>query len=128
MVHQARKYGVSKFGIERFFNGFLDLMSIYFLTKFGKKPMHFFGLYGILMFFIGISITLFLLVNKVYHSWFTEDYVREVTSNPLFFLSLTAIILGTQLFLAGFLGELVSRTSSDRNVYSISETISNQSK
>lgn len=121
--HQARKYGHSKFGWERFFNGFLDLMSIYFLTRFGKKPMHFFGFYGIVMFFLGFLITFYLLFNKVYHSNVTHEATREVTANPLFYLSLLSIILGTQLFLAGFLGELISRSSADRNDYQVSETI-----
>ena len=121
--HQERKYGVTKFGLERFVNGFLDLMSITFITKFGKRPMHFFGVWGSLMFIIGGIIATWLLVTKVYQSFFHEVGVRDVTDQPLFYLALTLTIIGTQLFLAGFLGELVSRSSSDRNYYLIEKEI-----
>jgi len=121
--HQERKYGVTKFGLERFVNGFLDLMSITFITKFGKRPMHFFGVWGTIMFIIGGFIALWLIGVKVYVSWFTNTVARDVTNQPLFYLSLTLTIIGTQLFLAGFLGELISRSSSDRNKYIIEKEI-----
>lgn len=118
--HQKRKYGKSKFGIERFVNGFLDLLSLWFLSKFGKKPMHFFGFTGILMFFLGGIIAIWLIVAKVINQ--TAGLVfRPVTDQPLFYLALVAVILGFQLFLTGFLGELVSRNSSERNQYNIKE-------
>ena len=121
--HQERKYGVTKFGLERFVNGFLDLMSITFITKFGKRPMHFFGVWGTLMFIIGGFIAMWLIGVKVYVSLFTNTIARDVTNQPLFYLSLTLTIIGTQLFLAGFLGELISRSSSDRNNYLIEKEI-----
>ncbi len=121
--HQERKYGVTKFGLERFVNGFLDLMSITFITKFGKRPMHFFGVWGTLMFIIGGFIAMWLIGVKIYVSWFTNTVARDVTNQPLFYLSLTLTIIGTQLFLAGFLGELISRSSSDRNKYLIEKEI-----
>jgi len=121
--HQERKYGVTKFGLERFVNGFLDLMSITFITKFGKRPMHFFGVWGTLMFIIGGFIAMWLIGIKIYVSMFTHTVARDVTNQPLFYLSLTLTIIGTQLFLAGFLGELVSRSSSDRNNYLIEKEI-----
>ena len=121
--HQERKYGVTKFGLERFVNGFLDLMSITFITKFGKRPMHFFGVWGTIMFIIGGFIAMWLIGVKIYVSWFTETIARDVTNQPLFYLSLTLTIIGTQLFLAGFLGELISRSSSDRNKYIIEKEI-----
>ena len=123
VVHQERKYGVTKFGLERFVNGFLDLLSITFITKFGKRPMHFFGVWGTLMFFIGGAIALWLIGVKVYTSWVTNTIGRSVTDQPLFYLALTLTIIGTQLFLAGFLGELISRSSSDRNNYIIEKEI-----
>jgi hypothetical protein len=118
--HQERKYGVTKFGLERFVNGFLDLMSITFMTKFGRRPMHFFGVFGTLMFFIGGGVALWLLIEKIYYS-FNNISVRDVTSQPLFYLALTAVIIGVQLFLAGFIGELVTRNSTDRNKYLVEE-------
>ena len=121
--HQERKYGVTKFGLERFVNGFLDLMSITFITKFGKRPMHFFGVWGTIMFIIGGFIAMWLIGVKVYVSMFTDIVARDVTNQPLFYLSLTLTIIGTQLFLAGFLGELISRSSSDRNKYLIEKEI-----
>ncbi len=121
--HRARQYGVTKFGWERFINGFLDLMSVTFMTKFGKKPMHFFGLWGTLMFLIGGGVAIYLLLQKMYYVWFTDIVPREVTDQPLFYLSLVAAIAGIQLFLAGFLGELISRTSVDRNKYLIEKEI-----
>jgi ABC-type thiamin/hydroxymethylpyrimidine transport system permease subunit len=114
--HRARKYGVSKFGWERFINGFLDLMSIQFITRFGKKPMHFFGLYGTLMFMIGFATTLYLIISKYF-------FAGNLVNKPAFYIALTSMILGTQFFLTGFIAELVSRSATDRNQYSIEETL-----
>ena len=118
--HQKRKYGKSKFGLERFVNGFLDLISLWFLSRFGKKPMHFFGFTGILMFLIGGIMTVWVIVEKLIQQNSGLDF-RPVTEQPLFYLALVAVILGFQLFLTGFLGELVSRNSQDRNRYNIRE-------
>ena len=120
--HQKRKYGKSKFGMERFINGFLDLMSLWFLTKFGKRPMHFFGYSGLLMFFIGFVMTVWIIVAKLVNQN-RGFYFRPVTDQPLFYLALVAVILGVMLFLAGFLGEMVSRSSSDRNRYNIKDEL-----
>jgi glycosyltransferase involved in cell wall biosynthesis len=120
--HQERKYGKTKFGLERFINGFLDLMSITFVSKFGKRPMHFFGLWGTLCFFFGGIVSLILIIEKLYKSHFLIP-TRDVTDKPLFYLALLAMIIGTQLFLAGFLGELISRASSDRNRYQIEKKL-----
>lgn len=120
--HQKRKYGVSKFGIERFVNGFLDLMSLWFLSKFGKKPMHFFGTSGILMFLIGFIMTVWIIVAKLVHQAQGVRY-RAVTDQPLFYLALLTIILGVLFFLAGFIGEMISRSSSARNEYNIKDKI-----
>jgi len=114
--HQKRKYGKTKFGLERFINGFLDLMSITFVTRFGRKPMHLFGLMGTLLFLGGFVIALYLAYGK----FFMEAY--RMTERPLFYFGLLAMVLGTQLFLAGFLGELVSRSAADRNHYLIDKT------
>lgn len=118
--HQARKYGKSKFGASRFVNGYLDLMTIWFLNKFGKKPMHFFGLWGSVMFLLGFVAVVAVGAVKLYDMRHGNPY-RLVTDSPYFYLSLTMMILGTLLFLAGFLGELVSRNSPDRNNYRIEE-------
>ena len=120
--HQKRKYGVSKFGLERFVNGFLDLISLWFLSKFGKKPMHFFGFTGILMFLAGGFLTIWVIVEKLIQQAHGLVY-RPVTEQPLFYLALVAVILGFQMFLTGFLGELISRNSQDRNTYNIRETL-----
>ena len=120
--HQKRKYGVSKFGIERFVNGFLDLMSLWFLSKFGKKPMHFFGTSGILMFLVGFVMTVWIIAAKLVHQSQGVRY-RAVTDQPLFYLARLTIILGVLFFLAGFIGEMISRSSSARNEYNIKETI-----
>ena len=120
--HQKRKYGVSKFGLERFVNGFLDLISLWFLSKFGTKPMHFFGFTGILMFLAGGFLTIWVIVEKLIQQTHGLVY-RPVTEQPLFYLALVAVILGFQLFLTGFLGELISRNSQDRNTYNIRETL-----
>lgn len=121
--HQARKYGKSKFGMDRFINGFLDLMSLYFMSKFGKRPMHFFGLYGVISFFIGFLLALIIICNKLYYSYFLHKSAPLVTSNPLFYLGLLVMVLGTQLFLAGFLGELVSRSNPERNRYDVRQRV-----
>ena len=120
--HQKRKYGVSKFGIERFVNGLLDLISLWFLSTFGKKPMHFFGFTGILMFLAGAILTLWVIIEKLVQQANGLDF-RYVTDQPLFYLALVAIILGSQLFLSGFICELISRNSSERNQYNIREEI-----
>jgi glycosyltransferase involved in cell wall biosynthesis len=109
--HRARKYGVSKFGWRRFVNGFLDLLSITFVGKFSKRPMHFFGLWGSLFFLAGLGISIYLIVSKFIDSSFA------LTNRPGFYLALTSLIIGMQLFLAGFIGELISRNSSGRNTY-----------
>ena len=113
--HRARKYGVTKFGWERFVNGFLDLFSIMFVGKFGKRPMHFFGLWGTLFFLAGFSIFVYLTITKFF---FTQV---GLTQRPLFFFAILAMIMGSQLFLAGFIGELIARNSTERNVYLIEE-------
>lgn len=120
--HRERKYGTTKFGLNRFINGFLDLMSITFVSKFGKRPMHVFGFLGTISFFVGGLISLFLIAEKIYKSW-NALHTRDVTDKPLFYLALVAMIIGTQLFLAGFLGELISRSSSTRNNYQIEKKI-----
>ncbi len=120
--HQKRKYGVSKFGLERFVNGFLDLISLWFLSTFGKKPMHFFGFTGILMFLVGGFAAIWVIAEKLIQQ--AKDLpFRPVTDQPLFYLALVAVILGFQLFLAGFICEMVSRSSQDRNQYNIREEI-----
>lgn len=123
VVHQKRKYGKSKFGMSRFVNGFLDLLTILFLDKFGKKPMHIFGVGGILFFLTGIIISIWLIIDKLINQ-FQGLRFRAVTDQPLFYLALVAIIIGSMLFLTGFLGELISRTSSIRNDYKIKEKLS----
>lgn len=120
--HQKRKYGKSKFGIERFINGFLDLLSLWFLSTFGKKPMHFFGFSGLLMFLIGFLMTIWIIAAKLIHQAQHVKF-RPVTEQPLFYLSLVAVILGVVLFLAGFICEMISRSSSDRNKYNIKSEI-----
>ncbi|MDA0685993.1 MAG: glycosyltransferase family 2 protein [Bacteroidetes bacterium] len=116
--HRARKFGSTKFGMDRFINGFLDLMSLYFMSKFGKRPMHFFGLYGVLSFVIGFAMAAWILIDKLVHVW-QNTSARLVTDNPLFYIGLIAMVIGTQLFLAGFLGELVSRSNPERDQYNI---------
>lgn len=120
--HYPRKYGVTKFGPGRFIKGFLDLLSIFFVGKFGKRPMHFFGTMGVLSFLGGFIIALWLIVEKLMSIANASPY-RNVTDQPLFFFALVAIILGTQLFLTGFIAELVSRNSSDRDAYQIERVI-----
>ena len=113
VAHRARKFGKSKFGMRRFVNGFLDLLSISFVGKFSKRPMHFFGLWGSLFFLIGLGISVYLIVSKIIDSSF------PITNRPGFYLALTSIVIGMQLFLAGFIGELISRNSPSRNSYLI---------
>ncbi|MGA0402519.1 MAG: glycosyltransferase family 2 protein [Flavobacteriaceae bacterium] len=117
--HQARKYGETKFGAERFINGFLDLITIGFVSKFGKRPMHFFGAIGLLMFIIGTGLAIYLGIDKL----FIEPKGRLITERPEFFIALTTMILGTQLFLAGFIGELVIRSKSQTIRYQIKQSI-----
>ncbi len=117
--HQERKYGTTKFGLDRFVNGFLDLFTITFITRFGKKPMHFFGLLGTLFFMIGLGITSWLIINKL----FIDTGSRLIANRPEFYIALTTIILGTQLFLAGFIAELIGRNSATRNNYLIEKEI-----
>ncbi len=119
--HRARKFGKSKFGLERFVNGFLDLLTILFMSRFGKKPMHIFGVFGSLSFLVGFFIAAWLLVEKLIHVW-NNTRAPLVADNAFFYVGLVAMIIGTQLFLAGFLGELISRSHPDRNHYQIAET------
>jgi glycosyltransferase involved in cell wall biosynthesis len=121
--HRARKYGTTKFGMSRFVNGFLDLLSIFFVGKFGKRPMHFFGAMGTISFFTGTVIALWMIFDKLYD---IEEHIkisRDVTAQPLFYIALVAIILGSQLFLTGFVAELVARSASERNKYQVEEII-----
>ena len=122
VTHSPRKYGTTKFGVSRFFNGYLDLLTLWFLSVFGRKPMHFFGFLGSLMFFIGFIAIIVVGASKLYAMKHGLGY-RLVTDSPYFYLSITAMILGTQLFLAGFIAELVSRNSADRNKYNIEKEI-----
>ena len=120
--HQKRKYGTSKFGMERFVNGFLDLLSLWFLSTFGKKPMHFFGFTGILMFLTGGIMAVWIIIAKLMNQANGLKY-RAVTDQPLFYLALVAVLVGCMLFLAGFICEMISRTSTERNSYNIKQTI-----
>lgn len=119
VIHQARKYGNSKFGMSRFINGFLDLITIWFLSTFGKRPMHLFGLLGSIMFVIGFLFAFYLGIDKL----FINTSGRLITERPQFYLSLTAMLIGTQLFLAGFLGEIILRTKNNEERYKISEVL-----
>ncbi len=123
VIHQARKYGNSKFGMSRFINGFLDLITIWFLSTFGKRPMHLFGLLGSIMFIIGFLFAFYLGIDKL----FINTSGRLITERPQFYLSLTAMLIGTQLFLAGFLGEIILRTKNNEERYKISEELGVQS-
>ena len=123
VIHQKRKHGVSKFGWNRFINGYLDLLTVSFMSKFGKKPMHFFGSLGSLSFLIGIVITIVLISQKLYRLSHHIVGFRQVTDQPLFYLALLAMVFGLMLFLAGYLAELVVRNGSDRNKYLISDRI-----
>lgn len=120
--HQARKYGKTKFGLNRFVNGYLDLLSLWFLSTFGVKPMHIFGFLGSIMFMLGFIAVIVVGANKLYDMYCGNPY-RLVTENPYFYLALTTMILGTQLFLAGFIGELIARNSPERNKYQIEKEL-----
>jgi glycosyltransferase involved in cell wall biosynthesis len=120
--HRARKYGKTKFGMSRFVNGFLDLLSIFFVGKFSKRPMHFFGMMGTLSIFAGFVIAIWIISEKLYLIAHNEKY-RDITANPLFYIGLVAIIVGSQLFLTGFVAELVSRSSHERNNYQVEEIL-----
>jgi hypothetical protein len=115
--HQARKYGTTKFGLDRFVNGYLDLMTLWFFSKFAVKPMHFFGLLGSLMFIVGFIAVLIVVILKIC------GMRAGVTDSPYFYVSLVSMILGTQLFLTGFLGELISRNATDRNKYHLAKVL-----
>lgn len=119
VLHQARKYGTTKFGAERFIRGFLDLITIWFLSRFGKRPMHLFGAWGAFMLFVGFSFALYLGIDKL----FINPSARLITDRPEFFIALIAMVLGSQLFLAGFLGELILRSKKDSRNYTIKETV-----
>ncbi|NLR92962.1 MULTISPECIES: glycosyltransferase family 2 protein [Flammeovirga] len=123
VAHQARKYGTTKFGLERFVNGFLDLMSITFVSKFKKAPMHFFGSLGSVSFLTGTIAALWLILEKVYLSINNLPIQREVTEQPLFYLALTAVVIGSQMFMTGFIAEMVSLNQSNRNDYHIKDRI-----
>ncbi|GAA3737669.1 MULTISPECIES: glycosyltransferase family 2 protein [Flavobacterium] len=122
VIHQARKYGETKFGMERFINGFLDLITIWFLSRFGKRPMHLFGAMGSLMFIIGFLSAGYIGVSKLYHMYTGMKYTL-VTNNPWFYIALTTMILGTQLFLAGFLGEIILRTKNNEARYKVAREV-----
>ena len=120
--HRPRKYGKTKFGMSRFINGLLDLMSIFFVGKFGKRPMHFFGSMGVLSFFTGVVLTIWIISEKLYN---LDHHIkpRQPTDNPLFYIALVAVLLGAQLFLTGFVAELVSRSASERNNYQVEDRV-----
>lgn len=120
--HQARKYGVTKFGMSRFINGFLDLITISFLSHFGKRPMHFFGALGVLMFFIGFLFAAYLGIDKL----FIHPHGRLIADRPQFYIALTTMLIGTQLFIAGFLGEIILKTKTNEERYKIKECVSHQ--
>jgi hypothetical protein len=115
--HRKRKFGITKFGWDRFINGFLDLATIMFVGKFGKRPMHFFGLWGTLCFLLGFAGSLYLIIQKLI------DFDSAITNRPTFFVALSCMIIGVQLFLAGFIGELIARNASERNNYLIEEKL-----
>ncbi|MCZ4223546.1 glycosyltransferase family 2 protein [Pedobacter rhodius] len=121
--HRARKYGTTKFGFSRFINGFLDLLSIFFVGKFGKRPMHFFGTLGVLSFLIGTFMSLWMIGVKLYHIAAHIPYKREITDQPLFYIALVAIVVGSQMFLTGFVAELVTRNAPERNQYLIEKEL-----
>jgi glycosyltransferase involved in cell wall biosynthesis len=122
VIHQARKYGTTKFGYERFINGFLDLITIAFISKYGKRPMHLFGSLGVIMFLIGFTTAGFVGISKLYRMYNDIPY-RLVTDNPWFYIALTTMVLGTLFFIAGFLGELILRNGNQKDRYNISERI-----
>jgi hypothetical protein len=120
--HQARKYGTTKFGLERFVNGFLDLLSITFVGKFGRRPMHFFGTMGTIMFSVGFLAALYIGIDKMCYVW-KQVQAPKVVENPWFFISLATMILGTLLFIGGFLAELIARSSPNRNWYVVEKKV-----
>ncbi|RKS21699.1 glycosyltransferase involved in cell wall biosynthesis [Flavobacterium endophyticum] len=122
VVHQARKYGSTKFGMERFINGFLDLITIWFLSRFGKRPMHLFGAWGVVMFLIGFLSAGYIGFMKLYRLYDKQSTIL-ITDNPWFYIALTTMIIGTQLFLAGFLGEIILRTKNNEERYKVSKEI-----
>ena len=122
VIHQARKYGESKFGMSRFINGFLDLITIWFLSRYGKRPMHLFGAFGVLMFLLGLVSTGFIIFFKLFKLYNGYETIL-VTNNPLFYIALTAMIIGTQLFLAGFLGEIILRTKNNEERYKVATEV-----
>ena len=117
VVHQARKYGKTKFGMERFINGFLDLITIWFTSRFAKRPMHFFGLLGVLMFVVGFGFSFYLGIEKLYFN----PTGRLITERPEFFIALTTMVIGTQFFVAGFLGEIILQSRNNKERYHISD-------
>lgn len=117
--HQARKYGVTKFGMDRFIHGFLDLITIWFLSRFGRRPMHLFGALGVLMFAIGFAFAIYLGIDKLY----LNPYGRLITQRPQFYIALVTMIIGTQFFVAGFLGEIILRTKQDKKRYLIKDEL-----
>ena len=121
--HQARKYGVTKFGMSRFINGFLDLITIWFLSKFGKRPMHLFGLLGSIMFFIGFFAATYIGVSKLFKLFYFYTPTLLITENPWFYIALTTMIIGTLFFLSGFIGELILRSKKEENLYKINKKI-----
>jgi glycosyltransferase involved in cell wall biosynthesis len=123
VIHQARKYGESKFGMSRFVNGFLDLITIWFLSKFGKRPMHLFGALGTIMFLIGFLSAGYIGISKLIKLFYLEQETILVTDNPWFYIALTTMVIGTQLFLAGFLGEIILRTKNNEERYKVSKEI-----
>jgi hypothetical protein len=127
VVHSERKYGVTKFGMERFIRGPLDLLSVMFISRFVKRPMHFFGVLGVLMILIGMAAAIWLGVQKIIE---LEHGIKGnlITDSPYFYIALTSVIIGAQFFLAGFLGELISRSATDRNKYQIDETTFSNTK
>ena len=120
--HQSRKYGITKFGMERFVNGFLDLITITFVSRFGKKPMHFFGVLGTLMFMIGLSLFTYITGYKFY-AMFSDITARNIAEMSGFYIALTSMLIGVQLFLAGFIAEMVSRNAYDRNNYQVEKEV-----
>ena len=123
VIHQARKYGESKFGMSRFINGFLDLITIWFLSKYGKRPMHLFGALGVVMFIIGLLSTFLIIGIKLLKLFVINEPTILVTANPLFYIALTSMIIGSQLFLAGFLGEIILRTKNNEERYKVSNEV-----
>lgn len=117
VVHQKRKYGITKFGLDRFLKGYLDLLSLYFISKFGQRPMHFFGAMGTFIFMIGFVIASYLAYGKFFEAAY------KMTERPLFYFGLLAMVIGTQLFMAGFIGEMISRNAANKNKYHIKRKV-----